>query len=159
MGVSYIEIPISDEDRERIADKQRNDGSSMYFGNYVGALLSEYLRAELPGEVHELVPGIVEMPEAVVFERVIGDEVGVYYGDLTSLQRADVKWNRVAKDELPLTPARYMLSLEDIEEQLADHDHSSIITVFDNTPVHGVIYQYGKHGNNWRNIGRHCGRV
>ena len=159
MGVSFVEIPLSDEVIKKISDKRNSEGVDMYFGNYAGAILAEYLKNELPPDAHDLIPKRIESPEDIVFEKIIGDEIAVYQGDLGSLHKADIRWRRCAANDLPLTPAKYYVSLADIAEQLRDTDPSPIITVFDNSPVHGVIYEYGKRSPDWWIIGRHCGRA
>lgn len=158
MGNTYIEIPISDEDLDLITKKRHEDGIDMYMGNYIGTLLAEYLKEDHPDEGRDRYPRRVSAPESVIFEKVLGNEISVYQGDLPSLQRAEIRWKSDPVAPLPLTPVRYFISLSDIAEQLGGPEED-VITVFDNRPVSGLIFQYGKEGKNWCVIGRHCGQV
>ena len=76
-------------------------------------------------------------------------KAAVYTGWLTELKAAEVKPHREMIDHVPYT----WLTLNEIAEQL---DYRSITVIVD-TPLKGVIYHYGNHGNSWEQVGTTVG--
>lgn len=70
----------------------------------------------------------------------------VYIGGLFYLERANdkLKW----RDD----DGRKILTLEEIAEQL----NARLITVFVESALEGVIYQFGDYGDSWWQIGQTC---
>lgn len=84
--------------------------------------------------------------------------VGVYVGTLDALQRVNrqLRW-RVDEEGSKMCRDPYrVLTLKEIQEQIPYH----LITVIDNGPMHGEIYQCGNYsGNDWWIIGELNGYV
>ena len=71
----------------------------------------------------------------------------VYIGGLFYLERANdkLKWR--------YDDGRKILTLGEIAEQL----NARLITVFVESALEGVIYQFGNYGDSWWQIGETCG--
>lgn len=100
----------------------------------------------------------IEKPEEVeicAFDGVSSS--AVYLGGLTNLERVTVKlkWRTDPyMSEMCFNPAK-VLTLKEIALQckkLAKY-RSPMITVVEESPLHGTIYQYGNYGDEWWEIG------
>lgn len=71
----------------------------------------------------------------------------VYIGSLFYLERANdrLKWRE--------EDGQKILTLKEVAEQL----NARLITIFVDTPLKGMIYQYGNYGDSWWQIGETCG--
>lgn len=93
---------------------------------------------------------IIEDIELCRFNGV--DVVTVYVGGINNLTIADLKWRKVY--ELYFGDVE-VLRLSEIVEQLKSK--TTLITVFINEPLKGIILQYGNYGDEWWEIGTTCG--
>ena len=86
--------------------------------------------------------------EKIIYERDYATNGAVYIGGIYYLVRAneDLKWR---KDEKGYN----ILSLKDISDQL----DARLITVFEELPLEGHVYQYGNYGAEWWEIGELAG--
>lgn len=87
----------------------------------------------------------------------------VYIGSFSNLVPANdiLNWRRLPEYDLPsLGIIAEELTLDEIsiqlKERLKTHD-SPLITIFEQEPLHGKIYQWGNYGNGWYEIGETCG--
>ena len=76
---------------------------------------------------------------------------GVYIGPLDALYRVNnrLKWRVDPECSVMCYDPYRVLTLKEIQEQIPHR----LITVIDNGPMHGEIYQCGNYGDDWYCIG------
>lgn len=89
----------------------------------------------------------IENPSKYEVKRITewGLVSAVYVGGLTDLAPAELHWRENDGEEV--------LTLKEIAGQL----EATIITVFIQEPMGGVILQWGNYGDEWWQIGETCG--
>ena len=101
----------------------------------------------------------IENPENVmVVEFDLVNWTHIYRGGFEKLEPAndDLEWHIDPEcSERVFDPYRY-LSLEEIRDQLCK-DKSSVITIFNEGPFEGEIWQCGNYGDEWWCIGKTMG--
>lgn len=96
--------------------------------------------------------------DEMIFKNMGCEIATVYIGGFSNLQKIELVWDLYDKEENGMMAHGFTtahLTLGQIAEQCKGKGR--IITIFEDTPLHGRILQYGNYGESWYLLGETAG--